>query len=90
MENIVVQTNTMFSSPRYSPSLQYQLNRIEAKLDLLLNQAGLKLPVDPLTIEVKNLLRCNQKIAAVKLVRQTTGMGLKEAKDWVEAIAPDV
>jgi ribosomal protein L7/L12 len=68
-------------------ALQHQLNRIEAKLDLLLQQAGLEPPVDPLTLEVKQLLRANQTIAAVKLVRQTTGMGLKAAKDWVGAIA---
>jgi ribosomal protein L7/L12 len=63
---------------------------MEAKLDLLLNHAGLSLPVDPLTIEVKNLLRNRQQIAAIKLVRETTGMGLKEAKDWVEALETEV
>jgi ribosomal protein L7/L12 len=81
---------TMFSASDNSLSLRYQLNRVEAKLDLLLRQAGLALPVDPLDTEVKNLLRANQNIAAIRLVRQTTGMGLKDAKDWVEMIAKEV
>jgi len=34
--------------------------------------------------EVRALLGANQKIAAIKLVRERTGMGLKEAKDFVE------
>jgi ribosomal protein L7/L12 len=32
-------------------------------------------------------LRAKQQIPAIKLVRQTTGMGLREAKEWVDAIA---
>jgi ribosomal protein L7/L12 len=77
---------TMFSASDNSLSLRYQLNRVEAKLDLLLRQAGLALPADPLDTEVRHLLRTNQNIAAIKLVRQTTGMGLREAKEWVESI----
>lgn len=32
------------------------------------------------------LLDRDQKIVAIKLVREASGMGLKEAKDWVEAL----
>lgn len=32
------------------------------------------------------LVERDQKIHAIKLVRDATGMGLKEAKDWVEAL----
>jgi hypothetical protein len=35
---------------------------------------------------IKELLRQGQKIEAIKLYRQQTGLGLKEAKDAVEAI----
>jgi ribosomal protein L7/L12 len=76
----------MFSSD-HSLALQYQLNRMEAKLDMLLRHAGLEPPADPLVTEVRSLLRTNQKIGAIKLVRRSLGLGLKEAKDWVEAIA---
>jgi ribosomal protein L7/L12 len=36
--------------------------------------------------ELAGLMRADQKIAAIKLVRERTGMGLKEAKDYVEAL----
>ncbi|WP_102194104.1 ribosomal protein L7/L12 [Microbacterium aurantiacum] len=35
--------------------------------------------------EVDRLIAANQKITAIKLVRERTGLGLKEAKDLVEA-----
>jgi Ribosomal protein L7/L12 C-terminal domain/Short C-terminal domain len=35
----------------------------------------------------RELLSDEQKIHAIKVVRDATGMGLKEAKDWVEALA---
>lgn len=40
-----------------------------------------------LEADVADLMREGQKIAAVKLYRERTGFGLKEAKDAVEAIA---
>jgi ribosomal protein L7/L12 len=36
--------------------------------------------------EVSNLLARGNKIGAIKLVRERTGLGLKEAKDYVEAL----
>jgi len=36
--------------------------------------------------QIKELVTKGEKIAAVKLYRETTGVGLKEAKDAVEAI----
>jgi len=43
--------------------------------------------VDPaLDAEVATLLRVRRKIEAIKLVRQRTGIGLKEAKDRVDAL----
>jgi hypothetical protein len=74
----------MFSNDQ--SGLKYQLDRIEAKLDLLLRQAGLEVPVDALALEVRALVNANQSIAALKLVRSRTGMGLKEAKDWMERL----
>jgi hypothetical protein len=37
--------------------------------------------------QVRSLVAQQQKIEAIKLVRQHTGSGLKDAKDFVEAIA---
>jgi len=36
--------------------------------------------------EVRGLLAQGQKIEAIKLVRQQTGSGLKDAKDFIEAM----
>ncbi len=36
--------------------------------------------------EVRHLLKNKQKINAVKLVRERTGVGLKEAKEYVDAV----
>lgn len=36
--------------------------------------------------EVRHLLSQRQKIEAIKLVREATGWGLREAKDYVEAL----
>ncbi len=42
---------------------------------------------DSLEGQILLLMQQNQKIAAIKLYRQETGFGLKEAKDAVEALA---
>ncbi len=39
--------------------------------------------------EIISLLQGGKKIAAIKLYREKTGVGLKEAKDFVEALAAD-
>jgi len=36
--------------------------------------------------KARELVAREQKISAIKVVRDATGMGLKEAKDWVEAL----
>jgi hypothetical protein len=36
--------------------------------------------------KARELMAQEQKISAIKIVRDATGMGLKEAKDWVEAL----
>ncbi len=41
---------------------------------------------DPVDDEVRRLLAAGRKINAIKFVREKNGMGLKEAKDYVEAI----
>lgn len=43
-------------------------------------------PSEALAHQVRDLLVKNQKIVAIKLVRETTGWGLRESKDYVEQI----
>ncbi|MFF4356641.1 ribosomal protein L7/L12 [Streptomyces sp. NPDC001604] len=60
--------------------------RIEHKLDLVLGHLGLTEP-EPWSHEVNALLRDGKKIQAIKVYREATGAGLKEAKDAVEKLA---
>lgn len=74
---------------RVKPSDAARLRRIEAKLDLILYHLGLeyRIPETPggLSEEVKALADDPaKKIAAIKLHREQTGLGLREAKDAVE------
>jgi ribosomal protein L7/L12 len=39
---------------------------------------------------VKELLRKKRKIEAIKVVRETTGWGLKQSKDAVDALAKEL
>jgi hypothetical protein len=75
---------------RFKPSDVARLRRLEAKTDLILKHLGLEYtdPATPggLSEEVKALADDPaKKISAIKLHREQTGLGLKEAKDAVEA-----
>ena len=63
------------------------LSRLEAKLDLLLRQANIKFdPYAHLPAGVAEAIQSGQKIKAIKLYRLSSGVGLKEAKDFVEEV----
>jgi ribosomal protein L7/L12 len=59
--------------------------RVEHKLDLVLDHLGLR-EDDPRLDEVIALARDGKKIQAIKVYREVTGVGLKEAKDAVERL----
>jgi ribosomal protein L7/L12 len=60
--------------------------QLRAQVRMLLERAGL--PAEPaVDSQILALLREGQKIQAIKLYRENTGKGLREAKDAVEAIA---
>ncbi|MFJ7075393.1 ribosomal protein L7/L12 [Streptomyces sp. NPDC098781] len=61
--------------------------RVERKLDLVLDHLGLRENDDPRMSEVAALLRDDKKIQAIKVYREITGAGLKEAKEAVERMA---
>jgi ribosomal protein L7/L12 len=64
-----------------------RLSRLEAKVDLLLKNANIKYdPTANVPADVVEALRRGAKIEAIKRYRQATGVGLKEAKDFVEAL----
>jgi hypothetical protein len=61
------------------------LYRIDAKLDLLLKQANIKFdPSANIPPDAAAAARAGKKIEAIKLYRQSSGVGLKEAKDFIE------
>jgi len=63
------------------------LGRIEAKLDLLLKHAGIAFePYANVPAEVRDAVEQGRKIKAIKLYRQFSGVGLREAKAFVEEV----
>ncbi len=58
---------------------------IERKVDLILANLGIE-PNQGLDKQIVDLVRSGQKIEAIKLYREQSGVGLKEAKDYVESL----
>jgi large subunit ribosomal protein L7/L12 len=77
-----------------------RLARLEQKLDQILNRSsGVGSFPAPMILEggavsassqVMDEIRHGKKIQAIKLYREQTGVGLKEAKDAVEALARQI
>ena len=63
------------------------LGRIEAKLDLLMKHANVEFePYKGLPPDVVDALKRGEKIEAIKSYRAVAGVGLREAKDFIEDI----
>src|SRR4051794_33360544 len=63
------------------------LSRVQAKLDLLLRQANVEFdPYANLPAGIAEALQSGQMIKAITLYRQSSGVGLKQAKDFIEAV----
>lgn len=72
-------------------TLQRNQERIESKLDRIIEHLGLPEPYiesinDELKDELIKLVEANKKVKAIKKLRDVTGMGLKEAKDYVDKL----
>lgn len=86
---IVVLVSLLVSLPRlwFARGGDYgQLARVEIKLDRILKHLGLdtQLQVE-VPARVHELAQTGQKVAAIKLLRQTNPwLSLREAKDYVE------
>ena len=64
-----------------------KLSSVDAKLDILLKHSGLDYdPYKNLTHEVVEAVQSGKKIEAIKRYREATGVGLKEAKEFIEEI----
>ena len=63
------------------------MSRLEAKVDLLLKQANITFdPYANVPPEIAQAVRNGKKIEAIKLYRQSSGLGLKEAKEYIEGV----
>lgn len=64
--------------------LQTDVRRINKKLIEITKQTGI---ADTSEEEVKRLISEGKKIQAIKKYRETTGLGLKEAKEYVDTLS---
>ena len=80
----------------FESDIYTRLHRLEQKVDFLLNEMGLSekagaflssTPDNAMMAEIVALLRQNRKIEAIKVYREHTGVGLKEAKDVIDRMS---
>lgn len=70
-------------------ALQLRVGDLERKLDFVMQQLKLEYQDDPLSpalTEAAAWLRKGNKLEAIKVYQQRTGVGLKESKDTIEAL----
>jgi hypothetical protein len=61
--------------------------RVEAKINLLLEHAGIEFdPYKSLPQEAADAIGRGEKIRAIEIWRSATGASLKEAKDFIEEV----
>jgi hypothetical protein len=64
-----------------------RLSRLDAKVDTLLRATGIKFDeLQDVPIDVREALERGETILAIKRFRHATGVGLKEAKDFVDEV----
>ena len=64
-----------------------RLSRLDAKVDALLKNAGIQFdPFDDVPADVREALERGETILAIKRLRTATGVGLKEAKEFVDEV----
>lgn len=79
---------TLMSRPQGLDELRRRLTRLESKTDAVMQNLGItwEPPAPGGSDTVISHLRAGRKIEAIKVYREETGAGLKEAKEAVEAI----
>lgn len=64
--------------------LQHQVNRLQKKTDAIAEKLGIEETIPPeLEQEINQLIDEGNRIKAIKVYRQSTGEGLKEASDFI-------
>lgn len=68
--------------------LQSDISRIKLTLDKISKQVGVPSPItENIDIEIRNLVLEGKKIKAIKRYRMVTGIGLKEAKEYIDELS---
>jgi ribosomal protein L7/L12 len=70
-------------------ALRRRVSKLERQVNFLLNHLQINYPEETdseITQEIIELVRMGRKIEAIRLYRELTGVGLKEAKEAVEAL----
>jgi ribosomal protein L7/L12 len=67
-------------------AMESKIKRVERKLDLLLQHLGADEPTPAGLERVREQLRQGRQIRAIKIYRELTGAGLKEAKEAVDRL----
>ena len=69
--------------------LKQRVAKLEKQIALILQQNGLRYRDEPdmgVSPEIINLVRQGKKIEAIRIYREETGVGLKQAKDFVDSL----
>jgi len=73
--------------PANGPQIERKLAAIDQRLKLIMEHLDIAEPQPAAVPSVVQELEQGRKIQAIKLYREQTGIGLREAKDAVEEIA---
>jgi ribosomal protein L7/L12 len=63
-----------------------RIDRLERQVNHLMTRLGIAEPPEPAADPIRDLVRGGHKIEAIKLYRERHGVGLRAAKEAVEAI----
>ena len=81
---IVLLVLNWISASGHRRSQQAALDKLEAKIDLVMAQLGVVVPEPEGMSEVDALIRADRRVEAVKRYREITGDGLVQAKTAVD------
>lgn len=71
--------------------LQNNIDKVNKKLDKISKQVGVSNEISDVAMdELKVLIEKGQKVKAIKEYRVTTGVGLKEAKEYIDLLSEDM
>ena len=70
--------------------LHSSLTALEQRIDRLLDRASIRFDLYAnLPTGIREAMQRNQPIQAIKIYRQATGVGLKQAKDFIDGLASE-